>query len=78
MNNNCDEMRDDYSAIFANQIPVRGKYYERVMREKHLVQLDDDVLSAFTSAKDVNAALRGVMDMSRYVHAGFEPQRMAA
>ena len=59
MNHNIDEMREDYSDIFATQTPVRGKYYEQAMRAKRLVQLDSDVLSLLPTAKDVNAALRG-------------------
>jgi hypothetical protein len=37
MNPNSDDMKDDYSELFATQTPVRGKYYERAMRAKHLV-----------------------------------------
>jgi hypothetical protein len=78
MNNNIDDMRDDYSDIFATQTPVRGKYYEQAMRAKHLVKIDSDVLSLFPTAKDVNAALRGIAQVSQFVHGRFQEQRLAA
>ena len=68
MNPNSDDMKDDYSELFATQTPVRGKYYERVMREKHLVELDQDVLDAFPTKADVNAALRSLLEASKHVH----------
>jgi hypothetical protein len=78
MNNNTDDMREDYSDIFASQTPVRGKYYEQAMRAKRLVQLDSDVLSLFPTAKDVNAALRGLAQASQFVHGRFQEQRLPA
>jgi uncharacterized protein (DUF4415 family) len=68
MNPNFDDMKDDYSELFATQTPVRGKYYERAMREKHLVELDQDVLEAFPTKADVNAALRSLLEASKHVH----------
>ena len=47
---------------------VRGKYYERVMRAKHLVELDQDMLDAFPTKADVNAALRSLLEASKHVH----------
>jgi hypothetical protein len=47
---------------------VRGKYYERAMRAKHLVELDEDVLAAFPTKADVNAALRSLVEASKHVH----------
>jgi uncharacterized protein (DUF4415 family) len=61
-------MKDDYSELFATQTPVRGKYYERAMRAKHLVELDQDVLEAFPTKVDVNAALRSLIEASKHVH----------
>ncbi len=68
MNPNYDDMKDDYSELFATQTPVRGKYYERAMRAKHLVELDHDVLEAFPTRADVNAALRSLLEASKHVH----------
>jgi uncharacterized protein (DUF4415 family) len=68
MNPNSDDMKDDYSELFATQTPVRGKYYERAMRAKHLVELDQDVLEAFPTKVDVNAALRSLIEASKHVH----------
>ncbi len=68
MNPNSDDMKDDYSELFATQTPVRGKYYERAIRAKNLVRIDDDVLTAFPSASELNAALRGLIDASKHVH----------
>lgn len=68
MNPNFDDMKDDYSELFATQTPVRGKYYERAMRAKHLVELDEEVLEAFPTKEDVNAALRSLMEASKHIH----------
>ena len=68
MNSNSDDMKDDYSDLFATQTPVRGKYYERAMRAKHLVELDQEVLEAFPTKADVNAALRSLMEASKHIH----------
>ena len=68
MSPNSDDMKDDYSDLFATQTPVRGKYYERAMRAKHLVELDQEVLEAFPTKADVNAALRSLMEASKHIH----------
>ena len=47
---------------------VRGKYYERAMRAKHLVQIDDDLLEAFPSSVELNAALRSLLEASKHIH----------
>jgi hypothetical protein len=36
------------------------------------------VLSLFPTAKDVNAALRGLAQASQFVHGRFQEQRLAA
>lgn len=68
MSNTSDDMKDDYSAEFAaaiaNGTAVRGKYFGRLNR---VVQLDEDVFSAFPTAADVNAALRSVIEASKHV-----------
>jgi uncharacterized protein (DUF4415 family) len=68
MNHNSDDMREDYSDVFARQVPVRGKYYEQAMRAKGFIKVDEDVLSAFPSSGELNAALRGLIDASKHVH----------
>ncbi len=68
MNPNSDDLKDDYSDLFATQTPVRGKYYELAMRAKHLVELDQEVLEAFPTKADVNAALRSLMEASKHIH----------
>lgn len=67
MNHNSDDMKEDYSADFAKQTPVRGKYFEQAMRAKRLVEIDADLLSLFTDAKELNAALRSVVEASTHV-----------
>ena len=68
MNNNSDHMRDDYSDSFAGQTGVRGKYFEAAMRAKRLVQIDEDVLKAFPTTGELNAALRGLLEAAKHVH----------
>ncbi|MEJ7138891.1 hypothetical protein [Amphibiibacter pelophylacis] len=62
-------MSDDYSALFARQTPVRGKYYERALRQCNLVAIDPDLLEVFASAAELNAALRGLVEAARHVRA---------
>ena len=62
-----DDMRDDYADLFAQQQPVCGKYYERAMRAKRLVEIDSDLLEAFPNAQELNAALRGLVEASKHV-----------
>lgn len=69
MNTNIDDdMRSDYSDLFARQTPVRGKYFEQAMRARRMVEIDEDLLQAFPSAKELNAALRSLIAASRHVH----------
>ena len=69
MNGTTDDIQRDYSALFARQAPVRGKYFEQAMRAKGLVEIDADLLEAFPSARELNAALRNLVEASRHVHA---------
>lgn len=62
-----DDMRDDYSELFAQQTPVRGKYFERAMRGRNWVEIDADLLAAFSDARELNAALRGLVEASKHV-----------
>jgi len=66
-NTTDDDMRDDYTDVFARQEPVRGKYLERAMRSKHLVEIDADLLEAFPDARELNAALRSLVEASKHV-----------
>jgi hypothetical protein len=43
---------------------VRGKYYRRYAAGTNLVLLDPDVADAFSSAKDVNEALRVLVNVA--------------
>ena len=68
MNSTTDDtMRDDYADVFASQVPVRGKYFEQAMRARRLVEIDADLLDAFPDAKELNAALRSLVEASRHV-----------
>ncbi|TAG00625.1 MAG: hypothetical protein EAZ43_13250 [Betaproteobacteria bacterium] len=73
MSDTSEDMKDDYSAEFAaaiaNGTAVRGLYYERVMRAKRLVEIDEDLLPLFANAAELNAALRGAVEIARHVKA---------
>jgi hypothetical protein len=73
MNDAIDDMKDDYSEdidrAIANGTAVRGLYYERVMRAKRLVEIDEDLLPLFANAAELNAALRGAVEIARHVKA---------
>ena len=69
MNNIPDseyELKDEYVLDYSKG--VRGKYYEVAMRNKGFVKLDEDVLTAFPSSSELNAALRGLIEASKHVH----------
>ncbi len=68
MNSDSEAMRDDYSEVFAGQTGVRGQYFEAAMRAKRLVRIDEDILKAFPTTQELNAALRGLLEASRHVH----------
>ena len=70
MNSTTDDMKGDYSDLFARQTPVRGKYFEQAMRAKRLVEIDADLLKVFPNAKELNAALRGLVEAARHVKTG--------
>jgi hypothetical protein len=59
---NSDGMRDDYTDMFSNSTPMRGKYYEQAMREKGFVHLEPELMRAFPNNAEVNAALRSLVD----------------
>lgn len=66
-NTSNGHMLDDYTDVFAAQQPVRGKYFERAMRSKGLVEIDADLLEAFPDARELNAALRGLVEAAKHV-----------
>ena len=45
---------------------VRGKYYQRILRERaNIVVLDPDIAKAFKDSDAVNTALRSLLDLTR-------------
>jgi hypothetical protein len=58
-----DGLRKEYD-LKALAGGVRGKYYRRYVQGTNLVLLDPDVAEAFTSAKDVNDALRALVTVA--------------
>ena len=68
MNNTPDseyELKDEYALDYSKGI--RGKYHEAAMRSKGFVKLDQDILNAFPSNGDLNAALHSLMEASKHV-----------
>jgi hypothetical protein len=58
-----DDMKPEYS--FDYSIGVRGKYFERAMLNKHMVEVDDDVFAVFPSKEAINTALRRLIQQSK-------------
>ncbi len=69
--NNAIETKDDDDLLPEYELDystsVRGKYYERAMRAKQLVKIDEDLLAAFPNAAELNAALRSLIEAARHV-----------
>ena len=61
-----DALKPEYELDYTTG--VYGKYYEQAMRAKQMVHIDKDLLEAFPSAVELNAALRGLVEASRHVH----------
>ncbi|NJS36147.1 MAG: hypothetical protein HC765_06435 [Brachymonas sp.] len=59
------ELKDEYTLDYSQG--VRGKYHEAAMRSKGFAKLDQDILEAFPSNQDLNAALHSLMQASRHV-----------
>jgi hypothetical protein len=58
------QMRAEYEFDYSKA--VRGKYYERLLKEgSNVVILDRDVAKAFPDSASVNKALRSVMKAKR-------------
>ena len=59
-----DEMRAEYDFDYSQA--VRGKYYDRLMKEgSNVVVLDPDVAQRFRSSAAVNEALRELLKVSQ-------------
>ncbi len=59
-----DEMRPEYDFDYSKG--VRGKYYKKLLKEgSNVVVLDPDVAKAFRTSKEVNEALRSLLDVIR-------------
>lgn len=60
-----DDLLPEYNLDYSKGI--RGKYHERAMRAKNMVQIDADLLQAFPNAAELNAALRNLVEASKHV-----------
>jgi hypothetical protein len=59
-----DELRPEYDFDYSKA--VRGKYYQRLLREgSNVVILDPDVAKAFRDSVSVNDALRSLLELTR-------------
>ena len=58
-----DEMRDEYDFDYSKG--VRGKYYDRLIREgSNIVVLEPDLAKLFRNSEEVNDALRSLLEVS--------------
>jgi hypothetical protein len=59
-----DDLRPEYDFDYSKA--VRGKYYQRLMREgSNIVVLEPDVAKAFRNSAAVNDALRSLLKRAR-------------
>jgi hypothetical protein len=59
-----DDLRPEYDFDYSKG--VRGKYYQRILREgANIVVLDPDIAKAFKDSDSVNTALRSLLDLPR-------------
>lgn len=56
-----DELRPEYKRSDFGKM-VRGKYYRRYVESSNVVVLDPDVAKRFRNAREVNAALRKLIN----------------
>jgi hypothetical protein len=61
-----DDMKAEYAFDYTQG--VRGKYFERAMRDKGFVRLEPELMQAFPNNSEVNAALRGLVNAAKHVH----------
>lgn len=59
VNSEPDDLRPEYTFDYSKARPNR--FAERITKENVTVVLDEDVAQVFTSAKDVNAVLRALI-----------------
>ena len=58
-----DELRPEYDFDYSKA--VRGKYHKRLLSgESNVVVLDSDIAKSFRDSTSVNAALRGLLDLT--------------
>ncbi|MCU1327388.1 MAG: hypothetical protein JWN34_2758 [Bryobacterales bacterium] len=60
-----DELRPEYDLTALLKGGVRGKYAKRYSAESNVVVLEPDVHKEFRNQKDVNDALRLVMELRK-------------
>ena len=65
---NSAEMRANYD-FSAMKGGVRGKYVERLGRDRNIILLEPDIALAFPTEAAVNEALRGVLNTARAVRS---------
>jgi hypothetical protein len=65
-----DELRPEYDLSKMLKKSVRGKYAARYKAGTNLVLLEPDVAKAFPTEKEVNEALRLVMQLSKVQRSG--------
>jgi hypothetical protein len=58
-----DELRPEYRRSDFGKL-VRGKYAARAATETNVVVLEPELAEAFSNAKAVNEALRGLLDVA--------------
>ncbi|MEM8960342.1 MAG: hypothetical protein AAGD38_02590 [Acidobacteriota bacterium] len=64
MSDDSYDLRPEYSESELRD-GVRGKYYDRYQQGSSLVLLDPDVAKAFPDARQVNEALRMLMQVAK-------------
>ena len=64
----ADELRPEYDFRELLKGAVRGKYAKRYHAGTNLVLLEPDIRKAFGSEREVNAALRLVIESHRHAH----------
>ena len=63
-----EEHKDELSKEYDFSKGVRGKYADRFAEGTKLVLLDADVARAFPTARDVNTALRNLLEQQSSKH----------
>ncbi len=59
-----DDLRPEYNFDYSKA--VRGKYYQRLLKEgSNVIILDPDIVKAFHDSASVNEALRSLLEITR-------------